>query len=86
MEVERSKAKAARGRRPIRIMSKTQYLLLASFVSFYGMLFTFLLVRALAGMARARTSRIRPVAENVSRRVKSKQRRGWAIPSGATLN
>jgi hypothetical protein len=41
-------------------MSKAQYLLLASFIGFYGLLFTFLLVRVFASLARARMSTVQP--------------------------
>ena len=40
-------------------MSKAQYLLLAGFISFYGLLFTFLLVRVFMGFARSRMSAVR---------------------------
>lgn len=59
-------------------MSKAQYLLLASFIGFYGLLFTYLLVRAFAGILSARLARVRPAAEINARRESARQgRRAW---------
>jgi hypothetical protein len=44
-------------------MSKAQYLLIAGFIGFYGLLFTYLLLRALVAVIHARFERARPVAE-----------------------
>lgn len=71
-------AKAARGERPIHIMSKAQYLLLASFIGFYGLLFTYLLARAFAGVTRAHVTRVKPAIANVPHRMKAAtRRRAW---------
>jgi hypothetical protein len=58
-------------------MSKAQYLLLAIFIGFYGLLFTLLIVRAFAGIIRARMKSIRPVVAMASRRVKTRRPRPW---------
>lgn len=55
-------------------MTKAQYLLLAGFIGFYGLLFTFLLVRAFAGFVRARMSDVRVPGLKKSAR----PRRSWA--------
>lgn len=56
-------------------MSKAQYLLLASFIGFYGLLFAYLLVRALAGIISARFARARPATD--VRAAKLKTSRAW---------
>ncbi|HEY0319614.1 MAG TPA: hypothetical protein VGC66_01455 [Pyrinomonadaceae bacterium] len=58
-------------------MSKAQYLLLAIFIGFYGLLFTYLVLRAFAGNVAARMKRIRPAVEMASRRVKRGSHRPW---------
>jgi hypothetical protein len=58
-------------------MSKAQYLLLASFIGFYGLLFTYLLVRMFAGIISARFERVRPAAEINAQRASVKGRRAW---------
>ncbi|HEX8174018.1 MAG TPA: hypothetical protein VF543_02745 [Pyrinomonadaceae bacterium] len=58
-------------------MSKAQYLLLACFIGFYGLLFTYLLVRALAGIIHARFARVRPAAEIKRSSASAHTRRAW---------
>ncbi|HEX8748655.1 MAG TPA: hypothetical protein VF717_15895 [Pyrinomonadaceae bacterium] len=58
-------------------MSKAQYLLLAGFIGFYGLLFTYLLVRALAGIIHARFERVRPAAEIKRPGLSPGARRAW---------
>jgi hypothetical protein len=58
-------------------MSKAQYLLLAVFIGFYGLLFTYLLVRAFASNLGARLARVRPAASVNARREDLKARRAW---------
>ena len=57
-------------------MSKAQFLFMAAFVGFYGLLFALLLARALAELFRARLSRVTPAVAKVSGRVKV-ARRAW---------
>ncbi|HKS26771.1 MAG TPA: hypothetical protein VJS44_03080 [Pyrinomonadaceae bacterium] len=57
-------------------MSKAQYLLIAGFIGFYGLLFTYLVVRALAGNIHARFARVRPAAV-VKRPSAGSARRAW---------
>jgi hypothetical protein len=60
-------------------MSKVQYLLLVSFVGFYALLFTILMVRAFAEVIRARVKSIRPAVNGASRRhpTGARRRRPW---------
>jgi hypothetical protein len=58
-------------------MSKAQYLLLASFIGFYGLLFTFLLARVLAGFARARMNAVKAERVPGLRKI-ARPRRSWA--------
>jgi hypothetical protein len=58
-------------------MSKVQYLFLVSFVGFYALLFTMLIVRAFMEVIRARMKSLRPAVTSASRRVKMKGRRPW---------
>jgi HAMP domain-containing protein len=58
-------------------MSKAQYLLLAAFIGFYGLLFTLLMVRVLASLVMARVRSIRPAARIESGRAKTKRPRPW---------
>ena len=57
-------------------MNKAQYLLMAAFVGFYGLLSAFLLVRAFAVTLAARMKRMRPVVATASKQVKT-ARRAW---------
>jgi hypothetical protein len=58
-------------------MSKAQYLLLAGFIGFYGLLFTYLLLRALVEIIHARFERVRPAAEIKRRSTSRDPRRAW---------
>ncbi len=70
-------AKAFRGKRLTCAMSKVQYLFVASFVGFYALLFTMLVVRALAEVIHARVKSLHPAVESAQRRVKVRTRRPW---------
>jgi hypothetical protein len=58
-------------------MSKAQYLLLASFIGFYGLLFTYLVMRALTGTMRARMKSLRPAVASARQHIKVRERRPW---------
>lgn len=59
-------------------MSKAQYILLVIFIGFYGLLFTYLLMRAFAGIIGARLQPVKPAAvERSARRAQLKRHRPW---------
>ena len=64
-------------------MNKAQYLLLAAFIGFYGVLSMFLLARAFVEAIAARMKRMKPVAARTSSRVKV-VRRAWTTAVART--
>ena len=65
------------------VMNKAQYLLLAAFIGFYGVLSAYLLARAVVGIIAARMKRIRPVTALTSSRAKV-ARRAWTAAVART--
>ncbi|MBD0372199.1 MAG: hypothetical protein ICV60_15260 [Pyrinomonadaceae bacterium] len=64
-------------------MSKAQYLLLAAFIGFYGLLFTYLLVRMFAGIIGARVRSVRPAVVINARRAGAGAARPWTAAVGS---